>query len=155
MPKSSIQITQVTAENFGAFLALVADLAEYEHLPPPDQEAQTRLSQDYQSPQPPYYAYIATIKGKSAGYITYYFTYSTFLALPTLFLEDIFVQEDYRKQGVGKALFVFIKQQAKAMGCGRIEFNVLKWNTQAQDFYAENGAKCLDWHIYRIEKDDF
>lgn len=155
MPPPFIHITQVTAENFDTFLTLIADLAEYEHLPPPNKEAQTRLRRDYQSSPPRYYAYIATINGKPVGYITYYFIYSTFLALPTLFLEDIFVQEDYRKLGLGQSLFDFVKQQAKTAGCGRIEFAVLKWNKLAQDFYGKNGAKCLDWYIYRIDKADF
>lgn len=155
MQQKIIQITEVTAETFDPFINLICKLAEYEHIPPPDQEAQSRLRRDCLCSQPKYRAYIATVDGKPAGYIIHFFTYSSFLALPTLFLEDIFVLKDCRKLGVGKALFDFVKQQAKAAGCGRIEFVVLKWNEGAQDFYSKNGARCLDWHFYRVDKEDF
>jgi GNAT superfamily N-acetyltransferase len=149
-------ITKVTAENFESFLSLIKNLAEYEKLSPPDEEAQGRLRHDCLSDKPRYWAYLATVNNQPAGYIIYFFTYSSFLALPTLFLEDIFVLDKYRQLGVGKALFDFIKQTAKQAGCGRIEFTVLKWNKLAQDFYVKNKAKNLDdWYFYRVVNDDF
>jgi GNAT superfamily N-acetyltransferase len=72
-----------------------------------------------------------------------------------LFLEDIFVLEEYRGQGVGKKMIEFIKENAKREGCGRIEFTVLKWNNVAQQFYEKNKAQRLDWLLYRITKEDF
>ncbi len=153
---TSITLTPVNAENFDNFSHLIRKLAEYEHLTPPDQNAQNRLRHDCLQNQPKYHAYLAMVKDKPAGYIIYFYTYSSFLAQPTLFLEDIFVLEEYRKMGVGKALFDFIKAEAKNSGCGRIEFTVLKWNKLAQDFYEKNGAKNLNnWLIYRILKEDF
>jgi GNAT superfamily N-acetyltransferase len=154
--ETPISITKVTAENFEGFLGLIEKLAEYEKLNPPTPEAQSRLKRDCLSEKPKYWAYLATVNGQPAGYIIYFFTYSSFLALPTLFLEDIFVLDTYRRQGVGKALFNLVKQVAKQQGCGRIEFTVLKWNKLAQDFYAKNKAKNLDdWYFYRVVKDDF
>ncbi len=155
MHQHPTQITEVTAESFDTLLDFITKLSEYEHQTPPDKTIQDRLRQDYFATQSKYKAYIANVDGKPAGYITYFFTYSTFVALPTLFLEDIFVLENYRKLGVGKALFNFVKQQAKAAGCGRIDFTVLKWNKMAQDFYHKNDAECLDWHFYRVENNDF
>jgi GNAT superfamily N-acetyltransferase len=155
-PANSVAITKVDASNFEGFLSLIIKLAEYEKLAPPDAEAKGRLQRDCLSDKPRYSAYLATVEGKPAAYIIYFFTYSSFLALPTLFLEDIFVLDEYRKLGVGKKLFDFIKQTAKEAGCGRIEFTVLKWNKLAQGFYAENKAKCLDdWYFYRVVKEDF
>jgi GNAT superfamily N-acetyltransferase len=149
-------ITKVTADNFEGFLGLIRNLAEYEKLDPPSVDAQSRLRRDCLSKKPRYWAYIATVNGEPAGYIIYFFTYSSFLALPTLFLEDIFVLDRYRQRGVGKALFDLVKQTAKEAGCGRIEFTVLKWNKLAQDFYAKNKAINLDdWYFYRVVKDDF
>jgi GNAT superfamily N-acetyltransferase len=154
--ETPLAITRVSAENFEGFLGLIKKLAEYEKLAPPDTEAQSRLQRDCLIEKPRFWAYLATVNGEPAGYIIYFFTYSSFLALPTLFLEDIFVLDIYRHQGVGEALFELIKQTAKREGCGRIEFTVLKWNKLAQDFYAKNKAKNLDdWLLYRVANVDF
>jgi GNAT superfamily N-acetyltransferase len=154
--ETSLAITKVSSDNFDGFLGLIKKLAEYEKLAPPDIEAQIRLRRDGLLDKPRYWAYLATVNGEPAGYVIYFFTYSSFLALPTLFLEDIFVLDTHRQLGVGKALFGLMKQTAKKEGCGRIEFTVLKWNKLAQDFYAKNKAKNLnDWFLYRVVKDDF
>ena len=154
--ETSISITKVTAENIEGFLGLIRKLAEYEKLTPPNEEAQNRLRKDCLSEKPRFWAYLACVDGQPAGYIMYYYTYSSFLASPTLYLEDFFVLETYRRQGVGKALFDFVKQTAKQQDCGRVEFTVLKWNKLAQGFYAKNKAENLDgWCIYRVVKDDF
>ena len=148
-------IRKVGAQNFEEFLCLIDKLAEFGKLAPPDLEAKKRLWQDCISEKPKYKAYLGTVDGKGVAYIIYFFTYSSFLALPTLYLEDIFVLEEYRRQGVGERLFGFVKDLAKREGCGRIEFTVLKWNTNAQDFYEKNGAKRLEWHLYRLTQEDF
>lgn len=149
-------IEKVTAENFTDFLNLINKLAEYEKLQPPDEDAQKRLRRDCLSEEPKYRAFIGKIGDRAVSYIIYFFTYSSFLALPTLYLEDIFVMQDYRRNGVGEKMFKYIKQVAKREGCGRIEFTVLTWNKSAQEFYMKNGAKHLDdWYFYRVVKDDF
>jgi GNAT superfamily N-acetyltransferase len=158
MHKEDAQVTiqKVNAETFEDFLGLIAKLAEYEKLSAPNQEAQNRLRQDCLSETPKYRAVLGKVGDKYVCYVIYFFTYSSFLALPTLFLEDIFVLEEYRRVGVGKALFNFIKATAKREGCGRIEFTVLTWNKSAQKFYEENKAKHLeDWFFYRLVREDF
>ena len=153
--QNSVNIRKVDSETFNDFLALIDKLAEYEKLSPPDAKAKERLRRDCLSSNPRYNAFIAQVAGKYVAYIIYYFTYSSFLALPTLFIEDIFVLEEYRGRGVGKKMFDFLKTVAKSEGCGRIEFTVLKWNKTAQEFYEKNGAKCLEWFLYRLTRDDF
>jgi GNAT superfamily N-acetyltransferase len=148
-------IEQVSAENFNAFLGLIEKLAEYEKLAPPDEEAKRRLRRDCLSGRPRYQAFIGKIDDKYVSYVIFFFTYSSFLALPTLFLEDIFVLEEYRRQGVGKKMFDFLKETAKREGCGRIEFTVLKWNKSAQEFYEKNKAQRLEWYLYRLTKENF
>ncbi len=153
---NSLVLKKVTAETFEDFLGLINKLAEYEKLSPPNPESQERLRRDCLGETPKYQAYIGKIGGAPVSYIIYFYTYSSFLALPTLYLEDIFVLEEYRRDGVGKEMFDFVKEIAKTEGCGRIEFTVLKWNTSAQDFYAKNKARCLDdWFFYRLVKEDF
>ncbi|MCW3983219.1 MAG: GNAT family N-acetyltransferase [Candidatus Bathyarchaeota archaeon] len=150
-----VAISKVNAETFNEFLGLIDKLAEYEKLAPPTGDAKERLRRDCLSEAPKYSAYLAQFGGKYVGYIIHYFTYSSFLALPTLFIEDIFVLEEYRGRGIGEKMFSFLKQVAKREGCGRIEFTVLKWNKSAQEFYEKNGAKRLEWYLYRLTKEDF
>jgi GNAT superfamily N-acetyltransferase len=152
---NTMVIKKVTAETFDDFLGLIDKLAKYEKLAPPGEEAKNRLRRDCLSDKPKYQAYLGKIGDKPVAYIIYFFTYSSFLALPTLFLEDIFVREEYRRQGVGKRMFDFLKETAKREGCGRIEFTVLKWNKSAQEFYEKNKAQQLEWFLYRLVKDDF
>ena len=154
--EDSLVIKKVNADLFEDFLGLVDNLAEYEKLAPSDEEAKRRLRQDCLSDKPKFQAAVGIIGGKSVSYVIYFFTYSSFLALPTLFLEDIFIREEYRRQGIGEKMFGYCKQIAKNEGCGRMEFTVLKWNTSAQEFYEKNKAKPLDdWLFYRLVREDF
>jgi GNAT superfamily N-acetyltransferase len=148
-------IEKVKEDTFNDFLSLIDKLAEYEKLFPPDEEAKRRLLHECLSEKPKYEAFIGKVGDKPVSYIIYFYTYSSFLALPTLFLEDIFVLNEYRRHGIGQKMFEFLKETAKREGCGRIEFTVLKWNKSAQDFYEENRAKCLEWFLYRLVKEDF
>jgi GNAT superfamily N-acetyltransferase len=150
-----VVIEKVNSETFDDFLGLIDKLAEYEKLAPPDEQARIRLRKDCLSGKPQYQAFIGKIGGKYISYVIFFFTYSSFLALPTLFLEDIFVLEAYRRKGVGQKMFDFLKETAKREGCGRIEFTVLKWNKSAQEFYKKNKAQCLEWFLYRLVKEDF
>jgi GNAT superfamily N-acetyltransferase len=151
----SVIIKKVNAETFDDFLGLIEKLAEYEKLASPDEAAKRRLRRDCLSDKPKYEAFIGEVDGKPISYVIFFFTYSSFLALPTLFLEDIFVLEEYRRQGVGQKMFNFLKQTAKRERCGRIEFTVLNWNKPAQEFYEKNAANRLEWFLYRLGKEDF
>jgi GNAT superfamily N-acetyltransferase len=86
------------------------------------------------------------------GYAIVLETYSSFLARPTLYLEDIFVRPEARCRGAGSALFAHLAQEARARGCGRMEWVVLDWNELAQRFYQKRGARRLnDWQYYRLD----
>jgi GNAT superfamily N-acetyltransferase len=153
--KDSIVIQQVDGEIFEDFLGLIDKLAEYEKLAPPNEEARRRLRIDCLSDKPKFYALIGKIGSKCVSYIIYFFTYSSFLGLPILYLEDIFVLEEYRRQGIGKVMLEHLKEIAKLEGCCRIEFTVLKWNKSAQEFYEKSKAKRVEWFFYRLVKEDF
>jgi len=86
-----------------------------------------------------------------AGFALYFFNYSTFLARPGLYLEDLFVQPEFRGRGVGKALLLHLAKIANARDCGRMEWTVLDWNQPAIDFYESLGARRLrEWQICRL-----
>jgi GNAT superfamily N-acetyltransferase len=136
-------------------LLLVRGLADYEQLPPPDRAAQDRLIRDMFSTPPRIQAFLAEYEGVAAGYTFIFETYSSFLAFPTLYLEDLFVLPGYRKKKVGYALFVAMVAEAHRRGCGRMEWSVLDWNTLAIDFYKRLGATHLkEWHVYRLGRND-
>lgn len=135
------------------FLDLVDALAEYEKLGPPDPAARERLLRDGFGPEPRFRPYVAELDGRVVGYAITFHTYSSFLALPTLYLEDVFVLPDARGHGVGRAFFRTLARQAIADGCGRMEWVVLEWNRLAIDFYDRMGARRMsDWYTYRLDR---
>jgi GNAT superfamily N-acetyltransferase len=135
-------------------LALIEALADYEHLPPPDAAARERLSRDALATPPRFQVFLAEFDGRVVGYAIYFETYSTFLAQPTLYLEDLFVLPDARTHGAGSALFRACAREAVARGCGRMEWQVLAWNRLALDFYERFAAQPLDdWRPYRLTGD--
>jgi GNAT superfamily N-acetyltransferase len=152
---TEITIEKVDGRNFSEFADLVERLADYEHLTPPDAAARERLRADALSEHPKYEAFLGRVDGRAVGYITFFFTYSTFLALQTLYLEDIFVLEEERGRGVGKALFEFCRRTADERGCGRMEWMVLTWNEPAIRFYEKCGGERLDWYVYRLPREKF
>jgi GNAT superfamily N-acetyltransferase len=146
-------IRPATPEDSAAIRALVVALAEYERLDPPDAAAQDRLLADAFRPQPRVEIAVAVVDGVVAGYAFFFETYSTFLARPTLYLEDLFVLPAHRGVGVGKALFVYLAREAARRGCGRMEWAVLDWNEPALAFYRRLGAQHLaDWQTFRLDR---
>jgi GNAT superfamily N-acetyltransferase len=85
------------------------------------------------------------------GFALYYFTYSTFLGRPTLYLEDLFVRPAARGQGAGRALLQALARIAVQRGCGRMEWTVLDWNQPSIRFYEALGARLRkDWILTRL-----
>jgi GNAT superfamily N-acetyltransferase len=94
---------------------------------------------------------IAEEDGRPLGFALYFHTFSTFLARPGLYLEDLFVLEDHRGKGIGKALLARLARIAVERGCHRLEWSVLNWNTDAIGFYERLGAKPnSEWTVYRL-----
>lgn len=147
-----ICIRHATKSDSKDIIQLITELAIFEKLPPPDKKAQQRLLKDAFSPKPLFQILLAEVEGKVIAYAFYFFTYSTFLARNTLYLEDIFVTEKFRKLGIGKLLFNKLLQIAKKEKCGRIEFIVLHWNKNAINFYRKFNAKIMkDWLFFRVD----
>jgi GNAT superfamily N-acetyltransferase len=135
------------------FVALLRALAKFEHLHPPSGEGEKRLLDDVFRRRR-VHLFVATQGERLAGYALYYYSYSSFVAKPTLYLEDIFVLEEHRKLGVGFALFKRCVKEAITKGCGRMEWAVLDWNVKAQRFYEKLGARRLsEWYFYRLDQE--
>jgi GNAT superfamily N-acetyltransferase len=146
-------IRRATRDDGDSLLSLVDALAAYEKLTPPDAAAKNRLLHDLFAERPRIEALIAIAGDRPAGYAFILETYSSFLALPTLYLEDLFILPEYRSKGIGFALFRAVVAEARARGCGRMEWTVLDWNTLALDFYRRAGATHLrEWQLFRLTK---
>lgn len=150
----SIRVKKLAEEEFEVFFSLVVALAEYERLEPPDREAKARLKRDAFSDRPRFEAYLAFLDEQPVGYAIIFETYSSFLAKPTLYLEDLFVLPSARKQKVGYELFKFLIGLALERGCGRMEWQALNWNQLAIEFYERLGATRLsEWLPYRLTEE--
>lgn len=143
-----ISIKKLKESNFDDFFSLLVDMAKYEDIVPPNNDAKKRLFDDAFCKSPKYFVYLAYHKENIVGFLVLLYTYSTFLALPTLFIEDIFLIKEYRRKGIGQKLFNLTMKIANDNNCGRVEWNTFKWNSAAQSFYEKNGAKKLDNIIY-------
>jgi GNAT superfamily N-acetyltransferase len=88
---------------------------------------------------------------KPVGFVLFFHNYSTFLGRPGLYIEDLFVDEAYRRRGLGRALLLYVTQLANERRCGRLEWAVLDWNEPAINFYKKLGAVAMnEWTIYRV-----
>lgn len=152
----SILIRRATRRDAAIFLKLVDELADYEKLKRPTRAARARLLRDGFGRNRRFDPFLAFVKGAAVGYAIVFETYSSLRAQPTLYLEDLFILESHRKQGVGFALFRKCVDEAHRRGCGRMEWVVLDWNKIAIDFYNRIGAHHLNnWLTYRLDREQF
>jgi ribosomal protein S18 acetylase RimI-like enzyme len=151
---SAVRVRRAGPEDAATLLDLIRALAEYERLPPPDEAARERLVAHGFGEQPRFETYFAEIDGAAVGYAIVFETYSTFLARPTLYLEDLFVRPEARRQGAGAALLRHLAALAVQRECGRMEWTVLDWNELAQGFYRRVGSTQLEeWRLCRLTGD--
>jgi GNAT superfamily N-acetyltransferase len=132
-------------------LAFIRALAAYEREPEAVQATEAGLLRDGFGPNPFYQCLIAEEDGVAAGFALYFFNYSTWLGHPGIYLEDLYVKPECRGRGVGKALLKEVASIAAEKGCGRLQWEVLDWNTSAIEFYRAMGGEFLDeWRTVRV-----
>lgn len=144
-------IRRASSADVPTILTLIRGLAHYERLLPQVEASQARLRRHGFGRRRYFEALIARRHRHTVGFALYYFTYSTFLARPTLYLEDLFVLPDERRRGVGLALLRAVARVAVQRGCGRMEWAVLDWNRPAIRFYRRLGARLhREWLLTRL-----
>ena len=132
-------------------LAFIKGLAEYERLASAVMATEAQLHATLFGHPRFAEVVIARIAGEAVGFALFFHNYSTFLAQPGIYLEDLFVLPAHRGAGVGRALLAYLARLAIERGCGRLEWCVLDWNAPAIAFYERLGARPLgDWTTYRL-----
>jgi len=130
---------------------LIRGLAEYERLAHQVEATTGRIRRHGFGRRPYFETLICRRRGRAVGFALYFFTYSTFLGRPSLYLEDLFVLPEERGNGAGRALLRALAKIAVRRGCGRMEWTVLDWNRPAIGFYRGLGAKLhKEWVLTRL-----
>lgn len=146
-----MSIRDARPQDVGLLLTLLKELAEYERLGHEMQATEELMGKALFGERPAAEALIAELHGEAAGYALFYPTFSTFLAIQGVWLEDLFVRPTQRRNGVGKALLAAVAARTEQRGGGRLEWSALDWNELALDFYAGLGAQRMDdWITHRL-----
>jgi GNAT superfamily N-acetyltransferase len=147
----SIRTESATSEDIPLILALIKGLADYERLSRDCVATEELLRETLFGEKKFAEVVIAYYDNQPAGFALFFHNYSTFLARPGIYLEDLYVFPALRGKGIGKALLVHLAKIAKERNCGRLEWAVLDWNEPSIAFYKGLGAVSLDdWTVFRV-----
>jgi GNAT superfamily N-acetyltransferase len=147
----TISIRPATENDVPTIALLIRALSQYEKLEHEVAMTEEKLRATMFGRRPYAEAVLAEEDGRAVGFALFFHNYSTFLAQPGLYLEDLYVHESHRGRGVGKALLVHLAKIAVERNCGRLEWAVLDWNVDAIGFYKKLGAKPnSEWTVYRM-----
>ncbi|MFP4578872.1 MAG: N-acetyltransferase family protein, partial [Coleofasciculus sp.] len=132
---NKLKIRPATPTDVPVLFELIQALAEYEKLSHLVTGTVDALQDHLFGAKPYVEAILAEYEGQTVGFALFFFNYSTFLTKPGIYIEDLFVRPEFRRQGIGKALLTYIAQLAVERDCGRLEWSVLDWNETAIAFY--------------------
>jgi GNAT superfamily N-acetyltransferase len=146
-----LNIRPATVADAGLILHFIRELAIYEKAEHSVQTDEIGIAESLFGVDATARALICEADGQAIGYAVYFYNYSTWLGRKGIYLEDLYVSQEKRGVGAGKALLKYIARQAVAEGCGRFEWSVLDWNTPAIGFYDSLGALTMDeWTTRRL-----
>src|SRR6516165_9231342 len=149
------QICPARVEDVPIILELIHDLATYERAPDEVVATEEQLVGVLFGERPVAEVLLAFEGESPVGFAVYFYNFSTWLARPGLYLEDLFVKPQERGKGCGRALLVELAKIARGRGCGRMEWAVLNWNEPAIKFYRALGAEPMnEWTVFRLTRDE-
>ena len=147
-----LNIRPATAGDLKLILEFIRELAAYEREPQAVTATEADLERDGFGAEPKFRVVIAEWDGRPAGFALFFYNYSTWLGRPSLHLEDLFVRQEFRGQGIGKSLLAHLARVAVEHNCGRFQWEVLDWNTPSIRFYESFGARVVkEWLNMRVE----
>ncbi|PZO23205.1 MAG: GNAT family N-acetyltransferase [Leptolyngbya foveolarum] len=150
----TVEIRPAYPEDVSTIFALIKSLSEYEKLAHEMVGSEADLHAGLFGPVPYAEVMIAEVDGQAAGMALYFYNFSTFLMKPGIYLEDLFVLPEFRRQGIATALLKHLAAFALSKDCGRLEWSVLDWNEDAIAFYKRMGAILMDeWTGCRVSGD--
>ncbi|WP_284614654.1 GNAT family N-acetyltransferase [Aquabacterium humicola] len=151
---ASFSLRAAEPRDVPAIVGLIGELAEFEHLTHLMVATPEALAPHLFGERPAAQAWVAEVEGRVVGFALCFVNFSTFLAKPGLYLEDLYIQPAYRSLGIGKALLTHLAAVAVERGYGRFEWCVLDWNQNAIRFYEKMGATMLpEWRLCRVTGD--
>ena len=151
MSTKLLHIRPATRADVPVILSLIRELAEYEKLSHLMVASEETLAEELFGPKSPAETLIGEAGGESVAFAVIFHNFSTFLGKKGLYLEDLYVRRDSRRQGYGKAMLLHVARLAVERGCGRFEWMVLDWNKPAIKFYESMGASILhEWKLARV-----
>lgn len=149
---AGLRIALATVADAKLVSQMVHELASFEHLAPECTITPEAVREHLLGPRRSADVLIAWLDSEPAGFAVYYRTFSTFVARPGIFLEDLFVRPDFRHRGIGRALLKEVGRIAHCSGAGRFEWTTLAWNENARRFYASIGAREMnEWMLLRLD----
>lgn len=152
MTSPALVIREASRPDAPLILRFIEGLAEYERLRHACVATESGVRDTLFGPEPAAWVLIAELDGRAVGFALWCRNYSTFLALPGIWLEDLFVVPEARGHGVGKALLATLARLAAERGWGRVDWAVLDWNAPSIAFYRSLGAVSMDdWTTFRLE----
>ena len=150
----TISVRRAVPGDVSSILDMIVALAVYEREPDAVKATEDSLRATLFGSNPQVFVHIAKKDGKAVGMALWFLTYSTWTGRPSLYLEDLFVADSARGDGVGRMLLAALAKEARAIGCARMDWAVLDWNEPAKGFYARIGARhATGWEPWRIEGD--
>lgn len=147
----NFNIRYATKDDIGLILDFIKELAEYEEMLDLVEATEEILMESLFEEK---YAeiVIGEYNNKPAAFALFFHNYSTFVGRPGLYLEDLFVKEEFRGKGIGTIMLAFLAKIAVERRCGRFEWWCLDWNKPSIDFYEKMGAKAMDeWTVFRVD----
>ena len=146
-----MRIRPGTADDLPVIADLIRGLARFEKLEHEVKLTDELLAKGLFGDRPYAETVLAEEDGTPIGFALFFYSFSTFLALPGIYLEDLFVVPEHRGRGVGRTLLSHLARLAVEKGCGRLEWAVLNWNRDAIGFYERLGARPnSEWTVYRL-----
>jgi GNAT superfamily N-acetyltransferase len=147
----SFQIRAAIKEDVPAILSYIKKLADYERLSHEVVATEAGLRETLFGRRRTAEVALGYFKREPVGFVLFFHSYSTFLGQPGIYIEDLFVDEAFRRRGFGGALLAYVARLAKERRCGRVVWSVLDWNEPAINFYKQLGATPMsEWTVYRM-----